>query len=124
MMPKNKKRATIADQIVRVLEELADSLEAGEEPTEHFNCHKVVLDLQRTSYDHELVKNTRRTLRASQTIFARFLGVSVQAVRGWEQGKQEPSDMACRFMDEIRSNPDYWRERLRRLVKPKSVVSS
>ena len=31
----------------------------------------------------------------------------------WEQGAKNPSDMACRFMDEIRHNPRYWQERLR-----------
>ena len=48
----------------------------------------------------------------SQRIFAQFLGVSVDAVQSWEGGVNTPSDMACRFMDEIRFNPEYWRKRL------------
>lgn len=61
----------------------------------------------------EIIKDTRRLLRASQAVFARFLGVSVQTVRAWEQGTNPPSDMACRFLDEIRLNPPYWQQRFK-----------
>lgn len=121
-MPRKKgKQLTIAEKLVEGLEEFADSLEAGEDIAQRYNCHKVVLDLQPTSYGPELVKATRDTLRASQTVFARFLGVSAQTVRTWEQGAKKPREMACRFMDEIRSNPQYWRQRLSQLVKPKAA---
>ena len=71
-------------------------------------CRMVVLDLNPTPYDPQLVKQTRQLLRASQAMFAKFLGVKAKTVQSWEQGTQEPSDMACRFMDEIRCNPAYW----------------
>lgn len=119
-----KKKLSVAEKLVEGLEEFADSLEAGEDIAQRFNCHKVVLDLQPTPYDRELVKATRKQLCASQTIFAHFLGVSVQSVRAWEQGNKEPRDIACRFMDEIRSNPAYWRARLRQLVKPKASTAT
>lgn len=119
MSQKKGKRLSIADKLIEGLEQFADSLEAGEDIAQRFNCHKVVLDLEPTPYGPELVKDTRDTLRASQTVFARFLGVSAQTVRAWEQGAKEPREMACRFMDEIRSNPKYWRQRLSQLVKPK-----
>ena len=54
---------------------------------------------------------TRKLLRVSQVLFAQFLGVSPKTVRAWEQGRSEPKDIACRFMDEIQRNPDYYRER-------------
>ena len=123
MSQKKGKKLTIADKLIEGLEEFADCLEAGEDVAQRFNFHKVVLDLEPTSYGPELVKDTRDTLRASQTIFARFLGVSAQTVRAWEQGAKEPREMACRFMDEIRSNPKYWRQRLSQLVKPKPATS-
>jgi len=63
-----------------------------------------------------MVRRTRGLLRASQAVFARFLGVSVKTVRAWEQGFNVPSDMACRFMDEIRRDPSYWLRRLRSAI--------
>lgn len=118
MSPRKGEKLGIADKRTEGLEEFADCLEAGEDIAQRFNGHKVVLDLEPTPYGPELVKDTRDTLRASQTVFARFLGVSAQTVRAWEQGAQESREMACRFMDEIRSNSKYW-QRLRQLVKPK-----
>src|SRR4051794_17473009 len=58
---------------------------------------------------------------ASQAVFARFLGVSRNTVRSWEQGVNAPSTMACRFLDEIRLNPAYWQQRLRDSAKVKSA---
>ena len=123
MSQKKGKQPTVAEKLIEGLEEFADSLEAGEDIAPRFNCHKVVLDLEPTPYGPDLVKDTRDTLRASQTVFARFLGVSAQTVRAWEQGAKEPREMACRFMDEIRSNPRYWRQRLSQLVKPRPARS-
>jgi len=84
--PRKGEKLGIADKRTEGLEEFADCLEAGEDIAQRFNGHKVVLDLEPTPYGPELVKDTRDTLRASQTVFARFLGVSAQTVRAWEQG--------------------------------------
>ena len=46
------------------------------------------------------------------------MGVSIQAVHDWEQGLKPPGRAACRLMDEIRNNPDYWITRLHELSKP------
>lgn len=119
-MPKKADNPSIADKIVEGLEEFADALEGGADVTERFTCHTIVLALEPKDYNPALVQRTRGLLRASQAVFAQFLGVSVQAVQGWEQGVKSPSSMACRFMDEIRANPQYWRERLRECVRPKT----
>ena len=76
-------------------------------------------DLQPTQYDAASVKKVRKLLGASQSIFARFLGVTAKTVQSWEQGQSTPSDMACRFLDEIRAAPEYWLNRLRRMVTTK-----
>jgi DNA-binding transcriptional regulator YiaG len=52
----------------------------------------------------------------SQAVFAKLLGVSLNTVRAWEQGVNHPSDMACRFLDEIRRDPAYWVRRLKEAV--------
>jgi hypothetical protein len=40
-------------------------------------------------------------------------------VQAWESGVNTPSDMACRFMDEIRHNPEYWQKRLSESISRK-----
>jgi DNA-binding transcriptional regulator YiaG len=114
---------SIGELIVEGLEEFSETLRsAPQEIPQRFNAHTIVLDLAPTPYDAELVQRTRRSLGASQTVFARFLGVSVQAVRAWEQGVHTPRDASCRLMDEIRHDPAYWQARLRQLaVKVKTT---
>src|SRR5215208_2227870 len=55
----------------------------------------------------------RTSLGTSQMVFANLLGVSVATVRAWEQGVNEPSGIALRFLAEVRANPDYWKARLK-----------
>jgi putative transcriptional regulator len=58
------------------------------------------------------VKRVRELLGASQAVLAGFLGVNVNTVRSWEQGKRLPQPIACRFLSEIESDPPYWRQRI------------
>jgi DNA-binding transcriptional regulator YiaG len=101
------------------LTEFADALESGEPLSAKFTCRTVVLNLVPMQYDPGLVKKTRALLSVSQNIFAQFLGASVDAVQAWESGRYTPPDMACRFMDEIRHNPEYWRRRLMESISQK-----
>ena len=122
-MKKTTNKPSVDARIIEGLREFADTLERKEPISKKFTCRTVELHFPSVSYKPETVKATRRLLGTSQAMFARFLGVSVKTVRAWEQGINEPSDMACRFMDEIRSNPEYWIERLRRsLVMKESSV--
>ena len=115
-----KRSREITGKIVRSLSELAGALATGEPIGDQFTCRRVVLDLDPIPYDPATVKGTRRLLRVSQAVFAMFLGVKVSTVQKWEQGKQPPSDMASRFMDEIQRNPEYWRDRLRESIRIKA----
>ena len=117
--PINKKM-TIADELIAGFTELADALESGANLGPEFTCYHIQLDLKPHSYSRKTVQETRGLLGASQRVFASFLGVSVKTVSQWEQGAGKPSQMACRFMDEIRLNPEHYRERLRSSVVPKN----
>jgi putative transcriptional regulator len=64
------------------------------------------------AYRPEDVKRVRELLGASQTVLARFLGVNVNTVRSWEQGKRPPQPIARRFLSEIEADPGYWRQRI------------
>jgi putative transcriptional regulator len=103
---------TVASRIRQRLEEFTVALESGKPIQDTFTCRRVQLDLKPTQYDPRNVKQTRKMLKASQAVFAMFLGTSTKTVQAWEQGLCVPSKMACRFMDEIRRNPGYWIRRL------------
>jgi putative transcriptional regulator len=64
------------------------------------------------------VKRVRALLAASQSVLAQLLGVNVNTVRAWEQGKRPPQPIACRFLAEIEARPGYWRRRLVRIESP------
>jgi putative transcriptional regulator len=110
---------SVEARIISRLGKFVDVLAANKPIAKEFTCRTVVLDLGTVPYNEKMVKATRRLLRASQMIFAKFLGVSVATVRGWEQGTVAPGKMACRFLDEIRRNPDFWRGRLSESVRIK-----
>lgn len=111
---------SLGDKIVGRLKTFTDALRTRN--TNKFTCRKISLNLQPTTYSPQLVKKTRKILRASQAVFAQFLGVSVKAVRAWEQGVYPPPDMACRFMDEIRRSPPYWQKRMLESIEDKATA--
>ena len=119
-----KKKPSVGMRILEGLREFTEALEQDEPLAEKFTCHKVTLDLQATTYNAALVKETRQMLGTSQALFAKFLGVSVKTVSSWEQGVSVPNDMACRFMDEMRGNPEYWQKRFKDIVKRKQSSMS
>jgi putative transcriptional regulator len=111
---------TVESEILDALSEFTDALEKGE-VRKRMNCRQFRLNLHRTSYSPMLVKKTRGLLGISQPLFARFLGCSPKTIKAWEQGTNEPTPMACRFMDEIQRNPSYWREVLESVTENKTV---
>ena len=111
-----KGKPSVAQRIIRALQEFTEVLESGEDISKHFTVRRVQLDIAPRVYTAAMVKRTRKLLGTSQALFARFLGVSVKTVRSWEQGINTPSGMACRFMDEIQRDPRYWIKRLQQTV--------
>jgi putative transcriptional regulator len=108
-------------EIVDALTEFYEALKQGPEAvTKRFTVRTVELDLTPRTYTAEEVKNVRDLLGLSQPLFARFLGVSIQAVHAWENGGKTPSEMARRFLDEIALNPEYWRDRVLQMIVTKA----
>lgn len=115
----SKKSKDIANQIVGGFKELSKALSEDAPIAEKFTCRRVTLDLEPIPYPPKAVRATRLLLRVSQPVFAQFLGVKPSTIKSWEQGRQQPPDIACRFMDEIQRNPEYWRDRLRASIRVK-----
>jgi putative transcriptional regulator len=70
------------------------------------------------TYRPEDVKRVRELLGASQSVLAGFLGVNVNTLRSWEQGKRTPLPIACRFLFEIESDVASWRCRIMKELAP------
>lgn len=112
-----KNRLTVGQKIVGRLKNFVEAIEGQEAIPERFTRRTIRLNLETQHYTPERVKETRKALGASQAVFAQFLGVSTRAVQDWEQGQSEPHGAACRMMDEIRANPEYFVQRLKTLAE-------
>ena len=51
------------------------------------------------------IRRIRRSLNASQAVFAIYLNVSPNAVRSWEQGRRRPQQAALKLLAIAKSNP-------------------
>jgi putative transcriptional regulator len=118
-------KASVADKILERLHGFAEALEKAEKLTDltgKFTCRQVVLDLKPSSYTPQAVKEVRKMLGVSQGVFAQLLGVSPRTVQAWERGANEPTDMACRWLDEINRDPEYWLKRIRQAAVAKKSL--
>jgi len=113
--------SSVSRDILDGLTEFRDALSSGKPVSDKLTCRKVKLNLKPTPYDPELVKVTRATLNVSQSVFAEFIGVSLNTLRAWEQGDNPVTGAAARLMDEIRQQPDYWRRRVLELAETQEV---
>jgi putative transcriptional regulator len=94
-----------------------DSLEEALADPASVTRRDAVLTVPVSDYDGAGVRAVRDALGASQNVFADFLGVSLRTIQAWEQGINSPQPIACRFLDEIRLNPEFWRARLRSMIR-------
>jgi putative transcriptional regulator len=51
------------------------------------------------------IREIRRSLNASHVIFARFLNVSPNTVRSWEQGTRRPQGADLKLLRIVKTNP-------------------
>lgn len=99
-------------EIIKGLEELCETLEAGIPVEQKFRVTYCSFDFNTPEYGPEDVKRVRATLSMSQAHFATFMGVDANTVQSWEQGVRRPLGMARRFMQEIEADPAYWKKRV------------
>jgi DNA-binding transcriptional regulator YiaG len=62
------------------------------------------------NFSAEQIRKLRRQIGLSQPVFAGLLGVSVNAIRNWEQGRNAPGMMARRFLEMIADDPQAFLE--------------
>jgi len=56
-------------------------------------------------YDTVDIRKLRKSVKASQSQFARMIGVSVDTVQNWEQGRRTPRGPAMALLRVFEQNP-------------------
>ena len=58
-----------------------------------------------TKFNPVMVRNIRLKLHASQATFARMIGVSIDTLQNWEQGRRRPEGPALALLKIAEINP-------------------
>lgn len=53
------------------------------------------------------IKSIRTSVKMSQTVFARSFQLSLDTLKGWEQGKRKPDAAAANFLRMIKADPEF-----------------
>jgi putative transcriptional regulator len=117
-------RKSVGEKLIEAMTEFTEALESGEPLNGKLTGHTLSIELTPKRYAAKDVRATRRILGASQSFFARFIGVALGTVRAWEQGRNVPSGAAARLLDEIRLNPEFWKGRFVSVLRRHSTVRS
>jgi len=115
-------KKTVGEKLIEAMTEFTQALESGEPLRGKLTGHTLAIHLTPKRYTAKDVRATRRILGASQSFFARFIGVALGTVRAWEQGRNVPSGAAARLLDEIRLNPEFWKGRFVSVLRRHSTV--
>jgi putative transcriptional regulator len=102
-----QRRPRVADEIMAGMRELERMMDEGKVPEQAFTVRTIVIPKPGV-YRARDVRALRSSLGVSQAVFASLIGVSVVLVKSWERGARQPSPMARRLLDTIRSNPSRW----------------
>ncbi len=91
----------------RMFKELRESLQdaLAYERGEPVNLRVTVVPAPPKRITPREVRQIRRALNASQSLFAVYLNVSPNAVRSWEQGTRRPRQAALKLLMIAKKNP-------------------
>ena len=53
------------------------------------------------------IRTIRKSVNMSQAVFARSFQLSLDTLKGWEQGKRKPDAAAANFLRMIEADPDF-----------------
>ncbi len=96
----------LSQQLRSSMDDLRSIMTRGQSPSGDGRFTVRTVDVIEPSvHDARSVRRARRSLRVSQALFARLLGVSGSLVRSWELGTRTPSPLARRLLDQVRANP-------------------
>ena len=53
------------------------------------------------------IKDIRKSAELTQSLFAKYLGVSLKTVEAWESGRNQPNGAACRMLSITKKDPQF-----------------
>jgi putative transcriptional regulator len=109
------RRPRVADEIMAGMREIERMMDQGRTPQQMFTVKTVEVP-DPNVYRARQIRELRDSLCVSQAVFAHLLGVSVILVKSWERGAREPSALARRLLDTIKSNPARWLATVREMA--------
>lgn len=101
-----------AERLLESMRQVTEALESDQPLESVLNCRTRAVRVRTAKLTPQQIRRVRHRLGASQTLFAQFLGVSPATVKAWEQGVNQPSRIAVRFLSEIEHDPEHWHRRL------------
>lgn len=60
-----------------------------------------------TVFTSNEIKQIRNNTGLSQSLFAKYMGVSVKTVEAWEAGRNHPDGAACRLLAITKTDPSF-----------------
>ena len=92
---------------VNIFNDLKEALQgvAAYERGESVNLRVTRIPARPKQLSPKEVRHIRRSLKASQALFATYLNVSANAVRSWEQGTRRPRQAALKLLTIAKKNP-------------------
>ncbi len=108
----NKARSRVASEVLEGLTELENAVRDGVPLDQKFTVRTVELVLKPIVLDPEEIKLLRLSLGTSQAVFAAVLGISIDLVQAWEQGRREPSASVLRMMHIFKKNPKLFMDQI------------
>lgn len=87
-------------------EQRTSSVAASERGAVKLDLRTVELPARPRAMKPADIRAVRESLNASQSLFARLLNVSSNAVESWEQGIREPRQATLKLLHIARKNPD------------------
>ena len=86
----------VYDALTQGLNEVLDDVK-GKKST--LRRHTVSIEIEPVPcYSAENIKEIRNKMRLSQTLFAKYFGVSIKTVEAWEAGRNKPSGPSSRLL--------------------------
>ena len=58
-------------------------------------------------FEAEEIREIRRNAGMTQTLFAKYMGVSVKTIEAWECGRNRPIGAACRLLFLTKNDPQF-----------------
>lgn len=101
-MAKKNKEVSLGSDLISSLREMIE-FEKGEK---RLRTTEAYIASPPPKWSKSAISKLRKdVIGVSQPVFASVLGVRPQTVKAWEQGLNEPSDMAKRLLEIIATNP-------------------